>query len=369
MNSDVRLEVAGVQFGGWTEISIRRSIEQLAATFSFVSSNGWPGSDGPAPVMPGDAATIYADDEPVAVGFVDAVSPSFGPSHFDIAISGRGKPAQLVDCSVTSSAAEFSSLNIKTLAEVLAAPFGISVSVAPGVDIGGTFAADVQPGESAWEMLERYSRRQAVLFTSDADGNLVITRPGARRAAVPLIQGENLLDGTAINDAAGRFAKYIVRSQSPGLDQFSGSLAAHTEARAFDAGVRLGNRTLILISESAGDESVAKKRAEWEAAVRAARGVRVSVSVAGWRQKPGGPLWAPNETVFIDAPWILPEPQDLLITSVELRLDDRGGEVAVLDLTRADAFTPAPTVAQSGDPLAAFFAKLSAESVVEDGTD
>jgi prophage tail gpP-like protein len=107
------------------------------------------------------------------------------------------------------------------------------------------------------------------------------------------------------------------------------------KASASDAGVKRA-RTLVVVADDETDLAGLKKRAEWEATVRAARALTVDVTVQGWSH-PGG-LWRINRVVPLRAPALRIE-RDLLIRDVEYSLD-RGGTFTRMTLTPAEAYTP-----------------------------
>jgi prophage tail gpP-like protein len=95
------------------------------------------------------------------------------------------------------------------------------------------------------------------------------------------------------------------------------------------------------------DISTARKRAQWEATVRAARAVSVSVTVQGWRQA-DGTLWPVNGLVQVDLPWLRIS-GEMLITELTYSLDESGTQTQ-MTLRRADAYTPEPEKPAEEDP-------------------
>src|SRR5437868_3537353 len=89
-------------------------------------------------------------------------------------------------------------VTIGKLATELAKPFGIAVVDESG-DTEPFHLAKIQPGETAFEILERYSRQRGVLSISDGKGAVLLAKPGQKRADVALEQGKNIkaANGTA----------------------------------------------------------------------------------------------------------------------------------------------------------------------------
>ncbi|MDE7370600.1 MAG: hypothetical protein K2N07_02450, partial [Desulfovibrio sp.] len=69
---DIRLEVAGQLWGGWTSIEIRRGLEQCAGTFSLDLTDRWPGQESRRSMLQPlrrrklrmETATSYFDSQP-----------------------------------------------------------------------------------------------------------------------------------------------------------------------------------------------------------------------------------------------------------------------------------------------------------------
>jgi prophage tail gpP-like protein len=63
-------------------------------------------------------------------------------------------------------------------------------------------------------------------------------------------------------------------------------------------------RVLHVDEDRGMDTAQCRARAEFEAAQRAGRSLALTYKVPGWRQRPGGALWAPNLRVRVSDPWV-----------------------------------------------------------------
>src|SRR5690606_35935810 len=179
----------------------------------------------------------------------------------------------------------------------VAKPFGIRVSVQPGIrPTRPTGKVAVDPGESAFEAVEKVCRLSGLLAMADGRGGLLLTRAGTRRAVTALVQGENILSGEGDFVASDRFSRYIARGQRHGTSEDGAEVTTTVRGVAEDAGVRRKGRVLIVRPEGDVTSARAKRRAEWEAAVRAARAETYVVTVQGWLQADGTP-WPVNALV------------------------------------------------------------------------
>lgn len=338
MSDAVKLTVGGREYAGWTSLSVTRSIEAIAGRFQLSLTDKWLGQQTAWPISPGSECSVSVGGDTVLTGLVDAAAPRFDSANHETAVNGRDRAGQMVDCSANHSPGEWLGLRLDRLAAILAKPFGITVTTQ--ADIGAVFETfKLQPGETAFEALDRACRMRGVLPISDGHGGLVLTKPGQTRCSTALVQGENVKAASLTNDATDRYRNYIVRGSQPSSDFLDPEQAAAVEARATDAGAIAG-RTLIILAESAVDIASARKRAQWEATVRAARAVSVSVTVQGWRQG-SGEMWPVNALVSVDLPWLRVS-GDLLISELTYSLDGSGGTQTEMTLRRKDAFIPEP---------------------------
>lgn len=341
--ADVRLTVNGTDFAGWKKVRIERAVDTISGVFGLEVSDRWSAADAPWDIKPGSECILSVDGVPVLTGFVDVVRAAFDATTRSLQLSGRDKAADMVDSSALNEPDSWTEVTIGKLAEVLAAPFGITV-----VDESGdaeTFRlAKIQPGETAFDILERYSRQRGVLAISDGNGRIVLTKPGQRRADVALEQGKNILRATGTADYSQRFAEYLVAGQTAGTDSLFGTEAAQVEGRARDAEIR-GARRLLITAPNSADAANLQAVAAWEAIVRAARGSPLTITVQDWYQTPGGRLWQPGEIVQVRSSWLqLNDSADFLVNAVRLSKSDGEGTIAELDLLRPDAYKPDPSV-------------------------
>jgi prophage tail gpP-like protein len=204
----------------------------------------------------------------------------------------------------------------------------------------------ISTGESVFEVIEKRIRQKGLLLIPTSDGALEITTPGTDYAETALAQGVNLLSCAANYNTKERFSSYKVKGSNNYEENGVGGFS--TIGSASDESVSR-YRPLLLNGETIIDTASAKKRAEYEAIVRAARSVKVTASVQGFRQKDKGLIWKVNQLVRIDAPLVGIVSQELLITDVTFTLDDNSGSVTTLGLMRKDAFIAVPIVPKAKD--------------------
>ncbi|MDH5753328.1 MAG: hypothetical protein OEZ59_13035, partial [Deltaproteobacteria bacterium] len=195
----------------------------------------------------------------------------------------------------------------------------------------------VEPGETAFECLERAARMRGALLISTGAGAVEITRAGTDSIDTVLERGVNILAARGQLSHRDRFSEYTVLGQAAGDDSGFGVVASEPKGTAQDAGVSR-TRPLTVLSESPGGLADMKTRAEWERAVRLGRSSQVVITVQGWEHSGG--LWEPNTRVKVRDDWLGLD-EELLLAGVSLVLDDNGSR-AELTLTRPEAFDLLP---------------------------
>lgn len=334
------LMVDGTAYAGWQTVTVTRSIERAAAGFQLEVTERWGGQPDRRAIRPGAACAILLDSEVVIDGYVDTVSPRYEPQQHTVRISGRERIGDLVDCAaVVDGGHELAGLNLAEIAAKLCQPYGIAVANQVG-DLGKPFDRfAIEPGESAWEAIERACRHRGVLATGDGKGTLLLTRAGrGGRAAAALELGRNVLAAGGSFSHQERYSLIVARGQREAEDILGADEAASPAARVTDPAVRR-YRPKVIISERTGDGVTLADRAEWQRRVSAGRGTRVTYDVQGWRA--AGGLWAANQLVRVRDSY-LDLDGELLIVAVTFALDEQEGTKTSLELMPASAFELLP---------------------------
>lgn len=334
---DVRLEINGRLYGGWTAIDIQRGLEQMAGTFSLEVTSRWPGQESSWPIQAGSETRVLVDGIPVITGYVDDIDLGWDARSHTFRVAGRDKTCDLVDCCPPST--QLKGATLPALAKRWAALFGIDVIVQAECNkpVPG-FKTD--EGDTCFEMLEKLARANAVMLTSDGDGNLIITRAGTQKASGALRMGGNLLSMQGRTSLKECFSCVTVKGQSGGSSGWNAAPCAQAKGVAEDTRVpRYRPLTIIAEQEEYGS---AATRAQHEVNVRYGKGRSLTVRVNGWYQHyDSGELWQPNLLVDVQGgsgqvlyTWLL--------AKVAWRLDS-GGWISELTLHPREAFELIPT--------------------------
>lgn len=328
----VSLEIGGIAWKGWQDVTITRAVDAVSGSFEVGLMDRFSPDEAALPIaasMPvsiqtraagqlGQAPSQTADE--LIRGYIDTVKPSFGATDHKISIGGRDASADMVDCAAVHKPGEWKGLSCSRLAAILAGPFGVSVRC-----LGNEGAAipvhKIEPGETAWECLERALRQRELLAMPDSKGGIILAAIGTAKATTALIQGQNILSASADYDAKGRFSEYRVLAQNKGSDSEHGDAVAAVAAVSRDATVGR-YRPKTITGEAPKDKSTAQRRADWENSVCGGRSASVEVTVQGWRQA-DGTLWPLNAMCRVIIPFLRVD-QDLMIGKVTHKIGSGG---------------------------------------------
>lgn len=339
----ITLRIDGVDWSYWKSVEIARQMDAIAGTFSIALADPWRDGAQALPIAAGMACEVLIGDDPVINGYIDKVTPSFSVTDHGIAISGRDRSGDLVDCSAVHKPGQWSNQTALQLAAILAGPF--SVPVAAEGDVGAAIPVfKLEQGETAFEALDKALKQRELLAMPDGQGGLILLKVGGRKSDTSLVQGVNILTASADFDLTDRYSDYLVQGQQQGSDETYGEAAAAVNAKTRDEAVTR-YRPLIVRAESQVNPASARQRAAWECTVRAARSVTLNVTVQGFRQE-SGKLWEPNALTEVKIPFLRLE-QELLISSVTFRREASSGSITTLQLKDPKAFQPEPKTEQS----------------------
>ncbi|ECQ6404710.1 phage tail protein [Salmonella enterica subsp. enterica] len=344
MNSrtpDTRIDlfISGKIFSGWAGVSVRRSLEHLAGSFSLELM--LPGQPVPDGIDPGQPLKLQINGVTVITGYLDTVKHKLTATSNKITITGRDKTGDLVDCSAVFKGSQWHNRTLKQIAGDLCKPFGIrviwQVSDATAAKPFATFT--LQLSETVSDALTRAARHRGVLVTSNADGDLVFTQAGNQQTDT-LELGKNLLDADFTDDWRNRYSEYLVKGHGGGGghkgDAKMAALLAAPKGMTDDKTITRYRPKVILADHKITADG-AKQRAIREERRAVAKSERFVAGVKGWFRESGA-LWDVNLLTRVIAPRVNVDRRDLLICQVEFTLNAKEGEVTRLTLAPRDGF-------------------------------
>jgi len=347
----IKLEVDGIQYENFTAASCEIRLDALSNTFSFEAA----AADGALlPFKGGESCRVIVNEIPVLTGSIEIVDVSYDAADHIITIQGRDKTGDLLDSNINKIPDLRAPITLKQIIEKVISNIGADIQVIEDVETEPFSAAqDIaapEPGDNAFEFIEKYSRKRQVLLTSDGDGNIVIT-DGSGEEAIGSIQhiigaeDNNVIASSFSFDTTGRYNIYKFASQlNPVALNLAGDTALTSVANqgggASDPDIRIG-RQLVLVSEAPNSDDQNEKRAKWEANIRKARGLVYSATVPGYQVDnidPDSELWQINKLYQIVDDY-LGKSEPMLCNTVTFTLDTEGGEQTSLSFVDEKAYS------------------------------
>lgn len=344
MSDVLTLKASGQQLSGWTEISVTRRLEGLPNNFEVSATQDSPTLKDAKGLKEGDPCTVYLGSDPVLTGYVDDVLPAFAAGEHGVTVAGRGKCADLVDCSAKWKGCQVTGSNALEIAQKLAQPFGITATC--NGDPGPTVPQfNISVGDTPQAILELICRHAALLYYEGVDGNLILSELARDRAASGFTEGVNVQAARLKRSMAGRYSEYIcayLSIDTSGLFQDNDGLFF---GKAADPNVSRFRRLVIVAEAVQGGLVLAQNRADWEASRRAGRGRAVTLLADSWRDA-SGKLWAPNTLAPVNLPHLALTQAVWCISEVTYRQSADGGRTADVTLMPQESFLPEPIILQ-----------------------
>ena len=338
--NELKLFVNDEVFDGWKSVSISRSLESVCGSFSITAADRWKRDQDPWQIRALDSVLVKMGKDKIITGFVDGNDVNIGPKTHNLIYNGRDKTCDLVDCSAINDGGEWNKgTTLIVFARALCKPFGIKVIDEVGDKTSNKFA--IESGEKVFESLDRAARQRGLIFNSDRNGNLLITVIPRASAVGALVMGENIKEASSSTKVNDRYSLYIVKGQGGGDGKGDWGRKVKIRRQATDPQITR-YRPLQIKAEDASNSTQAHTRAHWEANIRAAHATELTVSVRGWRQSIGGPLWDINLLCPVRIPELEVD-ETLLITGVDFE-KSRDGTKTTLKLVQPDYYIPQPKV-------------------------
>jgi prophage tail gpP-like protein len=358
-NDDVSLLIDGKKLSGWKEVRITRGVERVPPDFEFKVTEYYPG-EGIFLASPGNECQVKIGENLVLTGYVDRHESSLSKRRHDVNLSGRGKTADLVDCSayLHDQQNQMNRASARKVIETICGIYGIKVQ-APDGDGKIVPQFNVNLLETAWNIIDRVASNSQYLTYENAAGELVFSQIGRQKMASGFVQGTNVERAHVSHAYDKRYSRYeAIFTPVENLADISAALGQaflNTRGHANDEtigatkpGTGRRFRPLILMAEVGQDgTNVAQIRCDWERGRRIGRSQALHVTVSSWRDS-AGRLWEPNTRAPIHIPSLrLPE-KEWVISEVTYQ-KGQDGTHAELVLMPPDAFLPQPVLLQAFD--------------------
>lgn len=359
----ITLEVNGIKYDGFTDISVTRNIETISGSFNFSATSNDITS---FPIAAGDACRVWIGNTSVINGYVEVIRVAYNATSHSISITGRDRTCDIIDSTIVG-VKEFQGMTLTAVIQKVLANHGLSdiqvINEAGNVETGQPSVTadssdpftDSDPAASPinqtlFEFIESYARKRQVLLTTDGDGNIVLARSATGAASINL---ENIINGQFNNiksasvnyDFTKRFYKYTLQSQqNPGATGISFGADVSYENVAVQTGFALDSdirtsRITEVISETSDSTVNLTRLAIWTKNLTRARSTEYECVVQGYHyDEAKTQIWKPNILVKVVDDFANIN-ATLLIKSVEYGLSVDAGSTTTITLVDADSYT------------------------------
>ena len=357
----LRAEINGVNYSGFKDYKVNRSVEHLSSDYTLTLSN--EGNRG-LPFQRGANIVIYANNVPVLTGFIEDLKVNYSKDDHDITFGGRSKVCDLIDSTIghkieIKGPVTLEQIIAKVMKEINMTGVGIINNAGPLKPFTDKEIVAGTVDQHIFDFLEQYTKKRQVLMTNDGLGNVVLARAGTEHAATSLIQYidkelgnkyNNIKSADVSFDDSQRYYLYRAFGQgNPAAGAASGTSnnenLTNRIGQAIDPEIRT-TRILDITAESTSDIPTLNERCKWEANIRRARSIEYCATVQGHVMTNNGKPWEPNMLVSVKDEMALID-SSLLIKDVNYSLDLSGGSITKLTLVHPDSFLPEPVLSNS----------------------
>ena len=342
----IALKVDGTSYTNFLEGGLDIRLDALCNTFSFKMARTEKET---LPFKTGMSCEVWVNDTLRLTGTIELLTVRYSSDEHTIEISGRDRTANLLDSNINIINDIEAPIALSEIIRKVISHIGSDLEVVDNAEPPNfTEAQDVaapEPGDNAFEFIEKYAKQKQVLLTSNGKGNVVITRSNQEQNNNLRIQNtkdatdNNVLNATYSNDNTGRFNLYYIASQlNPVALVTSGKTSLSTivsqGGQTEDTEINKG-RQLVLVSESSYGDSDSINRSLWEANVRKARGRIYEVEVHGYSIE--DTLWDINQVVTVQDDFVgISGP--MLINTVSNSVSLTTGSITSLMLVDVDSY-------------------------------
>ena len=360
IDDTVWLSIDGQKFGGWQSVRVTRGIERTPGDFCLTLTERYPDQPTQMDIKPGALCMVQIGNDIVLTGWIDRIMPSIDPRGHHITIVGRGKCADLVDCSAFADNRQFINHSVLDIATAVCKPFGIVVSQHdPGTPAikNEPLTADgqvipqlnVNLLTTPWEIIEQMARYASLLAYETTTGDIMLAQVGTTEAASGFTQGVNVQNASSMAALDMRYSQVwaLALAIDPTLQLTAGAPASTTNTPANVLAIEPDKevpryRPLVIVSEQGwGNTDIVRRRAKWEIARRYGRSQAVTLTVDNWRDA-NGDLWAPNTLAPLDIPALHLGGMKWLISEVSFIVDLHRGKTCDITMMPKEAFMPQP---------------------------
>lgn len=222
----VSLVIDGKIHNAWSRYQIDSDF--LVPSDAWSVTLGLPDGVFPSAITRGVPVLVRVGNDVVMSGRVDTIQRRVSRQQVSLSLSGRDGAAILVDCA--SPVFTSRQLSLEEVIAQVVRPLGITNIRLEAESSTRNDKVSVEPGERAWDTLERAAAARGLWPWFEPDGTLVIGGPDYTKDPVATLilnrdgRGNNVLDLSDRSSITGSFSELTVLAQGHGQGKKSGQL-------------------------------------------------------------------------------------------------------------------------------------------------
>lgn len=287
--SKIYLEVNGIKYEGFTEISVNSSLENFCSSFSFattlkekLSFLGDKTGKFTNDIKLQNKVKIFIDDIKILTGYIESLDLDYDSQSHNIVYSGRDIGGDMVDSSIIQTT--YKQRNFTVLTKIVLLKNGFTdvrvINKAGLLFLESTEVIKTEDGEKVFDFLDRYAKKLQVIIKINRDGNLEIVREDNSVVKNMLINNRtkdnNILSAKLQLTTKDRFNIVNVYSQANNRKHTTTSISQRGSAE--DSAIR-STRRISLNMNTASQSKTLSSLAQWNVNVRRAKGSRYTCKV------------------------------------------------------------------------------------------
>lgn len=259
---ELQLESAGKRYKGWENITITKSMDSIADTFSMEIF-----TDGDKVIIDDDKPLkIIVDGKTFFTGYLDDPILSITEVKKPLSINGRSKAGDLIDCNILDNK-QYNKQNIKQIISDLIKSFNITVSTTLTLTPLDVF--DTQVGETYFNAINRLCKQTNTLPISDNNGNIEIVKNQNNKTDI-VLRDSDFKSLTFPRSLSNRFSEYVYKKEGIVTDVTDGKVTDDSVGRF---------RPFVGINTEDKDN---KDLAQWKKNNNKAKEVQLNGVIVGW---------------------------------------------------------------------------------------
>lgn len=336
-----KLTVGSIEFDDWDTVWVQHRAAESSALFKFTCAEDdpLPGNFAALQFRPGDSCEIRLGGK---LAMTDAVitirQVAYDANSHGVMLAGHSMTWFPATSAAESKTGSFDNQPFERIARTVLTTAGQppgKIKTIGSIDATPLKWAQINPGETVWDFLERLARPIGALLGSDHLGNfLLIGDHVGAHADMDLYEGRNILSCQCVISNENVFKEYDATGQAPPNDEVNGAASAEMEAQAPGTSPQFRKRKVPAEHPVTMDQLI--KRAHNEAVWSEADKITATITVQGWLQGGTFELWHAGDVVYVYSPMAMLN-MVLKIAVVTFTQDSKNGTVTTMNLVRPAA--------------------------------